>query len=97
MFEMIKFDNFTLEKECGRVVFAARALHIVDRDALIVKGEMPVQWVRALREKIDFANYDSYCICIHQLQHGFYNRMPNRKGIWNLASLPKGSPKVSMM
>ena len=87
---MIIFDDYALDKEKNYVAFSASALHVVDQDEIMEMGCMPIQWPEAVHAKIDFEKYDKYCVCIHEIAHGFYNRLTDYKGIWKLLSMPQG-------
>lgn len=87
---MIIYDNYSLEKEHNYVAFSARAMRIIEQDEMVETGCMPIQWNKALHTRIDFEKYNQYCICIHEIAHGFYNRLTDYKGIWGLLSLPQG-------
>lgn len=87
---MIVYDNYVLEKEHNYVAFSVEAMRIIERDEMVELGCMPIQWNEALHAKIDFEKYDQYCVCIHEVAHGFYNRLTDYKGIWGLLSLPQG-------
>lgn len=51
---------------------------------------MPAQWNDMLHSKIDFEKYNQYCICTYGMQHGFYNCLSDRKGIWKQTGIPCG-------
>jgi len=50
-----------------------------------------------LLAKIDFEKQDQYCVYIHELQHGFYNRLTDHKGIWLLTGMQKGIAEHSYL
>lgn len=90
---MIVYDNYSFEKNRNYVVFSASALSVVELVGTVEILEtepMPAQWNDALRAGIDFEKYNQYCICIHEKQHGFYNRLTDHRGIWKLTGLPYG-------
>ncbi len=87
---MIIYDNYAMEKEHNYVAFSAEALCVLEQDDFVAMSSVPAHWYEALRTKIDFENYDQYCVCIHARRHGFYNRVTDYKGIWALSELPKG-------
>lgn len=87
---MIVYDNYAIEKEHNYVAFSARAITAYEQDDFVEMNSVPVHWYEALRTKIDFKNYDQYCVCTLARRHGFFNRMTDHKGIWALSEFPKG-------
>lgn len=78
-------------KEENHIIFKAKAITLLDDDEAFERTSIPEWWEKSICRRILRNPYTAYYWCTHCVQHGFYNKVTDYKGIWGLTSLPKGS------
>lgn len=78
-------------KEENHIIFKAKAITLLDDDEAFERTSIPEWWEKSICRRILRNPYTAYYWYTHCVQHGFYNKVTDYKGIWGLTSLPKGS------